>query len=80
MNNLVPRMERIIRETCRKTGKQAQLEIQGQDLQVDADILRGLTDPLLHLLRNAVDHGIEPPAQRKAAGKAETGTMAVMSL
>ncbi len=75
VNNLVPRMERIIRETCRKTGKQAQLEIQGQDLQVDADILRGLTDPLLHLLRNAVDHGIETPAQRKATGKAETGTI-----
>jgi chemosensory pili system protein ChpA (sensor histidine kinase/response regulator) len=75
VNNLVPRMERIVRETCRKTAKQVELIIRGQDLQVDADILRGLTDPLLHLLRNAVDHGIETPAQRKALDKPENGTI-----
>ncbi|MEZ5534189.1 MAG: response regulator [Thiolinea sp.] len=75
VNNLVPRMERIVRETCRKTGKQVELKITGQDLQVDADILRGLTDPLLHLLRNAIDHGIEVPEQRNKLKKPQTGTI-----
>lgn len=73
VSSLVPRLQRIVRETCRKTGKKAEIEIHGQHLQVDADILKGVTDPLLHLLRNAVDHGIELPEERVAAGKAETG-------
>lgn len=73
VSSLVPRLQRIVRETCRKTGKKAEIEIHGQHLQVDADILKGVTDPLLHLLRNAVDHGIELPEERIAAGKADTG-------
>lgn len=73
VSTLLPRLERIVRETCRKTAKKAEIEIQGQHLQVDADILKGVTDPLLHLLRNAVDHGIEAPEARVAAGKPETG-------
>lgn len=73
VSTLLPRLERIVRETCRKTGKKAEIEIQGQHLQVDADILKGVADPLLHLLRNAVDHGIELPEERVAAGKPETG-------
>lgn len=73
VSSLVPRLQRIVRETCRKTGKKAEIEIHGQNLQVDADILKGVTDPLLHLLRNAVDHGIELPEERIAAGKADTG-------
>ncbi|CAA6825862.1 MAG: Signal transduction histidine kinase CheA (EC [uncultured Thiotrichaceae bacterium] len=75
VNTLVSRLERIVRETCRKTGKRVELDIQGQDLQVDTDILQGLTDPLLHLLRNAIDHGIEVPENRLAANKAETGSV-----
>ncbi len=75
VNTLVSRLERIVRETCRKTGKQVELDIQGQDLQVDTDILQGLTDPLLHLLRNAIDHGIETPENRLAAEKAEAGSI-----
>ncbi|TXH68771.1 MAG: hybrid sensor histidine kinase/response regulator [Thiothrix sp.] len=73
VSSLVPRLQRIVRETCRKTGKKAEIEIHGQHLQVDADILKGVTDPLLHLLRNAVDHGIESPEERMAAGKNELG-------
>ena len=70
---LTPRLERIVRETCRSTGKKADLIITGSDLAVDTDILKGLTDPLLHLLRNAVDHGIESDEARAAANKPETG-------
>ncbi len=73
ISTLVARLERIVRETCRKTGKQARITIHGQHLQVDADIVKGISDPLLHLLRNAVDHGIELPAERVASGKDEIG-------
>lgn len=77
VSSLVPRLQRIVRETCRKTGKKAEIEIHGQHLQVDADILKGVTDPLLHLLRNAVDHGIETPEERIAAGKPESGQISL---
>ncbi|PID46191.1 MAG: hypothetical protein CSB47_05645 [Proteobacteria bacterium] len=73
LETLTPRLERIVRETCRSTNKKAELVIRGSDMAVDTDILKGLTDPLLHLLRNAVDHGIEPGKQRLAKGKDETG-------
>ncbi|MDD5392171.1 MAG: response regulator [Thiothrix sp.] len=73
VQSIAARMERTVRETCRRTDKQANIAILGQNLQVDTDILQGLTAPLLHMLRNAVDHGIESPAQRKAAGKSEDG-------
>lgn len=75
LDTLTPRLERIVRETCRSTGKQADFTISGSKLAVDTDILKGLTDPLLHLLRNAVDHGIETKEQRIASGKAETGSI-----
>ena len=70
---LTPRLERIVRETCRSTGKKAEFTITGNNLAVDTDILKGLTDPLLHLLRNSIDHGIEESEQRLAKGKSETG-------
>ena len=70
---LTPRLERIVRETCRSTGKQAEFKITGNNLAVDTDILKGLTDPLLHLLRNSVDHGIESKENRLDKGKPETG-------
>ena len=73
LDTLTPRLERIVRETCRSTGKKADLVITGSDLAVDTDILKGLTDPLLHLLRNSVDHGIETSEQRAESNKAATG-------
>jgi chemosensory pili system protein ChpA (sensor histidine kinase/response regulator) len=73
VQSVAARMERTVRETCRHTDKQANIAVLGQNLQVDTDILQGLTAPLLHMLRNAVDHGIETPEQRKAAGKSEDG-------
>ncbi len=73
VNTLIPKLERIIRQTCRKTGKKAELAITGNDINIDTDILNKLSDPLLHLLRNSVDHGIETPQERKAKNKYETG-------
>ncbi len=75
VQSVTTRMERTVRETCRRTGKQANIRFYGQNLQVDTDILQGLTAPLLHMLRNAVDHGIELPEERLALGKTAEGTI-----
>ncbi len=64
---------RLVRDVSRALGKQIRLEIEGRDTPVDRDILERLEAPLNHLLRNACDHGIEPPAERQFAGKPETG-------
>jgi two-component system sensor histidine kinase and response regulator WspE len=66
---------RMVRDLARKLGKKVKLEIHGHNTDVDRDILEKLEAPLNHLLRNAVDHGLEPPPQRAAAGKPEQGTL-----
>ncbi|HEY4696758.1 MAG TPA: response regulator [Gallionella sp.] len=73
VSSLAARLTRNVRQTCVQTGKQAALVITGGDIQVDGDVLNKLADPLLHLLRNAVDHGIELPGDRTAAGKPAEG-------
>ena len=65
--------ERMVRDLGRALGKQIRLEIEGEKTQVDRDVLEKLEAPLIHLLRNAVDHGIEPPEQRLLAGKPTEG-------
>ena len=72
---LAARLLRNVRQTCQQTGKQAELVIHGGEIQVDGDVLNKLADPLLHLLRNAVDHGIELPEERAAVGKPVAGTI-----
>ncbi|MEH6413498.1 hybrid sensor histidine kinase/response regulator [Pseudomonas sp. CGJS7] len=67
--------KRMVRDLARELGKQARLEIVGAKTQVDRDVLAKLEAPLSHLLRNAVDHGIESEAQREAAGKPAVGTI-----
>ncbi|RVD76561.1 hybrid sensor histidine kinase/response regulator [Pseudomonas koreensis] len=64
---------RMVRDLGRSLGKQVQLEIEGEKTQVDRDVLEKLEAPLTHLLRNAVDHGIETPEQRLLKGKSEEG-------
>jgi len=64
---------RMVRDLARRLGKSARFEIAGQDTKVDREILDKLEAPLAHLLRNAVDHGIETPDQRAAAGKPKEG-------
>jgi chemosensory pili system protein ChpA (sensor histidine kinase/response regulator) len=75
VNVLTARLMRNVRQTCQQTGKQAELVIAGGEIQVDGDVLNKLADPLLHLLRNAVDHGIELPEDRAAAGKPIVGVI-----
>ena len=66
-------MPRMVRDLGRSLGKQVRLEIEGENTQVDRDILEKLDAPLMHLLRNAVDHGIEAPEVRERAGKPAEG-------
>lgn len=70
--NLFPR---LLRDIVRGEGKEVELEIEGGDIQLDKKIIEGLKDPLNHLLRNAIDHGIELPDVRKAAGKKTVGVI-----
>ncbi len=77
VETLVPRIERAVRETARETGKEVNLRIEGRDLLVDTDIVNGLRDPLMHMLRNAVDHGIESAPERLSQGKNPNGQVLV---
>ena len=69
------RMTRLVRDVAHKRGRKVQLLLSGEDTEVDKSIVELIADPLVHLLRNAVDHGIESPADRRAAGKPEQGTV-----
>ena len=75
VETIVPRLQRNVRQTAAATHKQASLVIIGSDILVDADVLNQLIDPLLHILRNAVDHGLESPDERVARGKPRAGTI-----
>jgi two-component system chemotaxis sensor kinase CheA len=68
-------LPRLVRDLARKTGKNVNFRIEGQETEVDRSVIEHLRDPLVHLLRNCVDHGIETPEERITAGKAETGTI-----
>ncbi len=69
------KMVRIVRDVARKSGKDALLVLQGEDTEIDRNMVDELSDPLVHMVRNAVDHGIEPPEVRLAAGKPAQGTV-----
>ena len=73
MAHLASRLHRAVRVTSRKQGKRVELSITGEDTALDKTVLDEIADPLLHLLRNAVDHGIEPPSLRRALSKDEIG-------
>jgi len=66
---------RMVRDITRKNNKKVQIILQGEDTEIDKGIAEDLADPLVHIIRNAVDHGLETPDERKLAGKAETGTI-----
>jgi len=74
---IADRLPRGIRDRALKTGKQAELEIFGRETLIDKAILEQLTDPLTHLVNNAIDHGLEDPGTRQAAGKSATGKLTV---
>ncbi len=75
VNAVFQRMPRLVRELATKTGKKVRLEMAGENTEVDRSIIERLADPLTHIIRNSIDHGIEAPADRIAAGKPEEGTI-----
>ncbi len=70
-------LDRVARDVALESGKAVELIIEGGDVELDRSVLEGLKDPLMHLVRNAVDHGIEPADQRSAAGKTERAYIVV---
>lgn len=75
VRSLFQRMSRIVRETSKEAGKSARLVTIGDATEVDKTVTERLVDPLTHMIRNAIDHGLETPEQRRAAGKDERGTV-----
>jgi two-component system chemotaxis sensor kinase CheA len=69
------RMPRVTRDVSQQCGKKVRLEIEGNETELDKSLIEGLTDPMLHLVRNAIDHGIESPNARRLSGKPEEGRL-----
>jgi len=69
------KMARLVRDVAAKAGKRIQLEVEGEDVELDRTVVEEIGDPLVHMIRNACDHGVEPADERRKAGKNETGTL-----
>jgi two-component system, chemotaxis family, sensor kinase CheA len=75
VEQLFRRFPRMVRDTAQRCNKQVTLQVTGQDTDLDKSLLDAIAEPLTHIVRNAVSHGIESPAEREAAGKPATGTI-----
>ena len=75
VSRVFTRFPKLARDVARQLDKQVELVVEGGDTELDRNLVEALSDPLVHLVRNAIDHGIEAPARRIAAGKPETGTV-----
>ncbi len=75
VGNIFNKYPRVVRDLSRDLGKEVNLEVIGREVEMDKTIIEGLSEPLTHMVRNAIDHGIEMPAARIAAGKLPAGTV-----
>ena len=75
LRRVVSNLPRVVRDVARSQGKDVSFEMHGEDIELDRSILTEIEDPLIHILRNAVDHGVESPDAREAAGKPREGTI-----
>src|SRR4051794_13265097 len=75
VSQVFDRFPRLVRDAARALGKKVDFVIEGKEIELDRSMLDEIGDPLVHLLRNSLDHGIEAPAERRAHGKPETGTL-----
>ncbi len=75
LKGMFQKMNRLVRDLSRKSGKDVVFKIEGEDTEIDRNMVESLNDPLVHMIRNSVDHGIETPDVREAAGKSPTGTV-----
>jgi len=76
--SIIPRLKRGVRQACRLTGKSVDLNIIDNDTYMDSEVLNEMIEPFMHILRNAVDHGIETAEERKALNKNENGTINIL--
>ena len=79
LDHLYAPLPRLVRDLSAELGKKVTLEVEGGQVELDREIIELVRDPLVHILRNAVDHGIETPADRKADGKPETGLVQIFT-
>lgn len=77
IENVFGKLPRVVRDLSNSLGKEVKLDIRGKEVALDRSLVEGLSDPLTHMVRNAIDHGIEFPANRVQAGKERTGTLRV---
>lgn len=77
LEKVFSKFPRIVRDLSRKFGKKVEVEIRGEDTELDKSILDEISEPLIHLIRNAVDHGIEKPEERIKSGKSDTGKITI---
>jgi two-component system, chemotaxis family, sensor histidine kinase and response regulator PixL len=77
LSEILERFPRVLHDLCVEHGKKAELKIIGADIRLERNVLEALQEPLLHLLRNAFDHGIETPEQRQSCGKSKTGIIEI---
>lgn len=75
LGQIFTRLSQMVRKFAREAGKEIELEMQGEETELDKLMIEDLADPLMHLIRNAIDHGIEPPEERKRLNKPERGTV-----
>ena len=75
IGNIWSKLPRVVRDLARQCDKQIRLEMEGSETELDKTIIEAIKDPLTHIVRNAADHGVETPAERKAAGKATEGRL-----
>ena len=75
IGSLYSRLSRAVRDAATSSGKQVELDLLGSDTELDNNIIQQISDPLVHLVRNSVAHGVETPGERGASGKLETGTV-----
>jgi len=77
VEQLFRRFPRLVRDTAQRCNKQVSLQVKGQDTDLDKSLLDAIAEPLTHIVRNAVSHGLESPSERQAAGKPATGTISL---
>ena len=75
VSNIFSKVPRIVRDLSQSLGRRVRLQVEGQDTELDKSLLEAIKDPLTHAVRNSLDHGIEPPEVREAAGKDPEGTL-----
>lgn len=80
VKSVFQRMPRLVREIASLTGKQVRLVTEGEGTEVDKTVIEQLSDPITHMIRNAIDHGLEPPERRRAVGKSEEGCVRLAAI